>query len=102
MFSGQRDELSISFKDNEFTLDRSAAGNGSIPNAHYAKNEGVRTFGQLWTGSRVITDPIMKLRIIIDANCIEMFIDEGLSAMSASKMTIELHAKSKNSCVQLK
>lgn len=109
VFAGKTDELKISFKENKFILDRSAAGK-VIPNSHYAQKQGIRTFDQLWTAPRLIDDPIMKLRIIIDANCIEMFMDNGLSAMSAlfyseediaSKMTIHVHSHSKHSQICL-
>lgn len=109
VFSGITDKLKISFKANEFSLDRSAAGK-AIPNTHYAQKPGIRTFGQLWTAPRLITSPIMKLRIIIDVNCIEMFMDDGLSAMSAlfysdediaSEMAIHVHSHSKHSQICL-
>lgn len=122
VFSGKKDELKISFKDNVFYLDRTKSGK-IIPNYRIRKySKGTiddpdaelapmhKSFADIYEAPRVLNSTNLKLRITIDANIIEMFADDGLTSMSAlffsddgiaSKMTIQVNSKQKSQ-IQLK
>ncbi|XP_031631695.1 uncharacterized protein LOC116345985 [Contarinia nasturtii] len=123
VFSGKRDELKISLKNNVFYLDRSRSGKivsnyrnpnvkkGNIDNPDIELAKMDHSFGGLWEAPRLTNSTNLKLRIIIDTNGIEMFADDGLTSMSAlffsedgiaSKMTIQVHSATKKSLIQLK
>lgn len=100
VFFDINDNLTISLKSNEFTLDRSNSGKTNFPN-----------FGRLWKASRLTDSSELKLRIIIDRSSIEFFADDGLTVMTAlfysdediaSKMAIQIHSNSADSKVHLK
>lgn len=100
VFSGGNDNLTISLKGNEFTLDRSKAGKTDFPN-----------FGRLWTAPRFIDSSDLKLRIIIDRSSIEFFADDGLTVMTAlfyseediaAKMIVQVHSSMADSKIDLK
>lgn len=100
VFFDKNDSMKISFKSNEFILDRSNAGRTDFPN-----------FGRLWKAPRFIKSPELKLRIVVDRSSMEFFADDGLSVMTAlffsdediaSKMTIYVHSSSTSSNIYLK
>ncbi|XP_031621237.1 uncharacterized protein LOC116339482 [Contarinia nasturtii] len=123
VFSGKKDQLKISFKGNEFILDRSRAGKiipnfidtslekGNLDNPNDELSVPKLTFKDLCNAPRLINSSNLKLRIIIDTNAFEMFADDGLTCMNAlfyseygiaSKMTIQVQSPSKKSKIQLK
>lgn len=100
VFSDENDKIKISFKGNEFILDRTNAGRTDFPN-----------FGRLWKAPRFINSSALKLRIIIDRSSIELFADDGLTVMTAlfyskediaSQMAIYVHSSVKGSTINLK
>lgn len=100
VFFDKNDSMKISFKANEFILDRSNAGRTDFLN-----------YGRLWKAPRFIKSPELKLRIIVDRSSIEFFADDGLSVMTAlffsdediaSNMAINVHSSSVSSNVHLK
>lgn len=100
VFSGVNDYLNISFKGNEFSLDRSNAGRTDFPN-----------FAGPWKAHRFIDSPILNLRMIVDRSSIELFADDGLTVMTAiffskedlaSNMTIQVHSSEDDSKIELK
>lgn len=126
VFSGKNDSLKISFKANEFILDRTLAGNpengiphfdetlfckGNFDNPDADALTIPKSFGLRWKAPRLINSSNLKMRIIIDTNAIEMFADDGLTSMCAlfyskdgiaSKMTIKLNSATKTSSIRLK
>lgn len=99
VFFDKNKMVSIYFKQNEFTLDRSKTGRTNF-----------RNFLGPWKASRHIDSPKLKLRIIIDRSSIEFFADDGLTVMSAlffsyediaSKMAIFVHPSTNDSQIHL-
>lgn len=65
---GAKDSLRVYF-DDSFVIDRSKAGRDSNP--------GVRT------APRLTKSPILEMRIVLDVSTVELFADNGLTAMTA-------------------
>lgn len=94
-FVGLKDKLSIRFTGKEFVLDRGQAGKTDIKN-----------FGTLWKAPRLVDNPRLPLRVIIDRSTIEVFADDGLTIFSglyysqedlASKINVYLRSSEKTS-----
>nr|QIZ03396.1 glycoside hydrolase 32 family protein [Mayetiola destructor] len=91
VFSGSNEYLNISLKGNEFTLDRSHSGRTNFTN-----------FAKPWKCKRQSDDSKLEMRFVFDLSSIEVFIDGGMTTMTAlffskediaSKMQIRTHAK---------